>query len=504
MADDEVVIVGSGPTGAVAAWTLVNAGYKVTLLESGNSFPQGLHLRWRDREIKRSLPASIWDYATYPYHENRGDAFTRWIKAHVLGGLGNFWGGVVLRYAPDDFTVGGEVSDFFRWPISYSELEPYYGKIEQIIGVRGDQKSVPTLPACRIRRLRTLSAEMFDLAESALELNRWLVPLNDVYGKSSIISTIPTPFNIGVRLIKQIQGRRNFRIISDAHVTRLLFHKANGYASGVEYIDRKTQELHLRSAKVVVLAAGQLGSTHILLNSCATSTASGIRNEHGLLGHYLHDNTMGVYSYKVDRPVSELNYLSGGAYLTRTDYAKDPSLKSNAFQIYGGIPREQFSNLRTDFRYNPEQLEDEGCRLIFACYGTQIPLESRYISLHPNAKDEYGMPLLSITTHNEPDDLALLDEGRCHAEALMQIAGWKFIPETSSIEPPGTSVHFGGTARMHHNPKFGVVDADNRMHEVPNVYVIDASCFTTSVEKNPTLTAMAIAMRAAHRLSLKH
>ncbi|WP_404791298.1 GMC oxidoreductase [Altericista sp. CCNU0014] len=66
-----------------------------------------------------------------------------------------------------------------------------------------------------------------------------------------------------------------------------------------------------------------------------------------------------------------------------------------------------------------------------------------------------------------------------------------------AIEPPGTSVHFGGTIRMHDNPNFGVLNAFNAMHDIPNVFVVDASCFTTCVEKNPTLTAMAIAMRAA-------
>jgi choline dehydrogenase-like flavoprotein len=69
------------------------------------------------------------------------------------------------------------------------------------------------------------------------------------------------------------------------------------------------------------------------------------------------------------------------------------------------------------------------------------------------------------------------------------------------IEPPGTAVHFGGSVRMHHSPRFGMVDAWNRLHAVPNVLVVDPSAFTTGPEKNPTLTAMALASRASQRLA---
>jgi choline dehydrogenase-like flavoprotein len=77
------------------------------------------------------------------------------------------------------------------------------------------------------------------------------------------------------------------------------------------------------------------------------------------------------------------------------------------------------------------------------------------------------------------------------------------------IEPtlfPGTAAHYGGSARMHARPQYGVVDGWNRVHGAPGVLVCDASCFTTAAEKNPTLTVMAIAARAAARLAhdLRH
>lgn len=501
MSEDQIVIVGSGPTGSVAAWTLVQAGFKVTLLESGCSFPKGLHVRLWDREIRRPYALEIRDHVAYPRFENLDDPFTRWFKAHFLGGLGSFWGGVVLRFAPEDFTQGELISERFRWPIGYGDLEPYYHRVEQLIGVSGGTTSVPVLPACQVTQALSVPQEFAELALAAEKLDRWLLPTNQVYGKSTILSQIPTPVNVGVRLLSQLRRCQNFRLISHAHVTRLQLHQTKALATGVEYIDRQSGELCFQVGKGVMLAAGQLGSAHILLNSCASNGSEGIDNAQGLIGRYLHDNMYAAYTYQVDRRPLQQSLVS---YLTRPAYAKGKPLQTTGFQVYAGaLNKKPLANakLRANLGLNSQPLQEDGYPLLFACFGTQIPQASRYVSLHPTAKDEYGLPLLRISTCQDQQDMETLAEGRRAAEALMEIAGWQFIPKNMAIEPPGTSVHFGGTIRMHDNPKFGVVNAFNAMHDIPNVFVIDASCFTTCVEKNPTLTAMAIAMRTAHFLS---
>jgi choline dehydrogenase-like flavoprotein len=498
MSNDQVIIIGSGPTGSIAAWTLVNAGINVTLLESGNSFPKDVHIRLWNKEIRRPYALEARDYVPYPNFENEGNSFTRWEKAHLLGGLGNFWGGVTLRFAPEDFTEGELISERFRWPINYSDLEPYYQRVEDLIGVSGHNKSVPGLPACRIRNLRHLPQEFNDLVHAAEHLHRSLLPINEVYGQPFILSQVPSPFNVGVRLLGQLQQRKNFRIIHNAHVTRLVLHKTKALTTGVEYIDRQSGNLCFEAGKVVMLAAGQLGSTHILLNSCSSNFAGGIDDPHGLIGRYLHDNMYAAYLYKVDRPSPKEAVT---LYLTRPDYNADVPLRTTAFQIYAAAHKRPHENLRQNLGLTKMQLNDEGFDLLFACFGTQVPNQSRYVSLHPSAKDQYGLPLLRINTYHDQDDLRTLDKGRHTAEELLKIGGWAFSPNSIAVEPPGTSVHFGGTIRMHNNPKFGVLNALNCMHDIPNIFVIDASCFTTCVEKNPTLTGMAIAMRAADLLS---
>ncbi len=493
--NDQVIIVGSGPTGTVAAWTLVKAGFNVTLLESGCSFPKSLHLRIWNQEIRRSYALEIRDHVAYPQFENLDDPLTRWFKAHLLGGLGSFWGGVVLRFAPEDFTEGESISERFRWPIGYTDLEPYYDRVEHLIGVSGGKRSVPVLPACKVNHTLEVPQEFSDLAVAAEKLDRWLLPTNHVYGKSTSLSQIPSPANIGVRLLCQLRQHKNFRLISNAHVTQLQLHQTKALAAGVEYLDRLTGELCFEAGKAVMLAAGQLGSTHILLNSESNGIA------HGLIGRYLHDNMYAAYTYQVDRPALNKSLIS---YLTRPTYAKGKPLQTTGFQVYAGALNKKpiaNSKLRSNLGSSSRSAQDEGFPLLFACFGTQIPNDSRFVCLHPDAKDEYGLPLLRISTRQDQTDLDTLNQGQCAAEELMEKAGWQFSSKNIAIEPPGTSVHFGGTIRMHENPEFGVLNRMNAMHEIPNLFVIDASCFTTSVEKNPTLTAMAIAMRAADLLS---
>ena len=135
-------------------------------------------------------------------------------------------------------------------------------------------------------------------------------------------------------------------------------------------------------------------------------------------------------------------------------------------------------------------------------FGTTIPQEKYYVKPHHEEKDEFGMAKLDIHISYDDDAICNVVKGRDHLISLLDEAGYSC--KVREIVPqlyPGTSVHYGGTVRMHDSPKYGMLDGWNRLHAVPNVMVVDASSFTTGPEKNPTLTAMALATRAAARLA---
>jgi choline dehydrogenase-like flavoprotein len=135
-------------------------------------------------------------------------------------------------------------------------------------------------------------------------------------------------------------------------------------------------------------------------------------------------------------------------------------------------------------------------------FGSMIPSERFYVRPSVTQTDEFGLPQLEIHLDFEPDVIQNVHSARSSFMELMAEAGYActlnpVVPQCT----PGAAVHYGGTARMHRNRKYGVTDPWSRLHDVPNVVVADSSVFTTSSEKNPTLTAMALAARAARRLA---
>jgi choline dehydrogenase-like flavoprotein len=131
-----------------------------------------------------------------------------------------------------------------------------------------------------------------------------------------------------------------------------------------------------------------------------------------------------------------------------------------------------------------------------------VPEEKYYVAPAKNDKDEFGFPALEVHIRFDENVLDNMVKAREHLMQLMQDAGHKgAIREIVPTLVPGTAKHYGGAARMHASAKFGVTDGFNRLHDIPNVLVVDASCFTTGAEKNPTVTVMALAARSADRLA---
>ena len=127
-------------------------------------------------------------------------------------------------------------------------------------------------------------------------------------------------------------------------------------------------------------------------------------------------------------------------------------------------------------------------------FGSLAPSEANEVRLAEGGK-------LEVRLKFGPETDALLARGRERLMSILSDAGAQPKVADWRVEKPGTSVHYGGTVRMHHSPEHGVLNEWNRPFEVPNLVVADASCFTTNSEKNPTLTAMALSCRAADRLA---
>jgi choline dehydrogenase-like flavoprotein len=196
----------------------------------------------------------------------------------------------------------------------------------------------------------------------------------------------------------------------------------------------------------------------------------------------------------MERPRS---FLSPSAYLTRRPYDSSAPLLATSWTL--GTANIQ-DRIRSRFSLRGTEV---GVQVL----GTMIPSEACVAKPSATKKDEFGLPALEVCIRYSDAEVENVIRSRQYLMSLMDDAGSRAtLGEIVPTLYPGTAAHYGGTARMHAKPAYGVVDAWNRIHQAPNVLVCDAACFTTACEKNPTLTVMAIAARAATRLAgdLKH
>jgi choline dehydrogenase-like flavoprotein len=517
MEHDGVCVVGSGPTGVMTALTLTEAGVPVLMLESGDGYPRRLHVRIRDVELFRPAPPAVREPVADVDFVCEDTA--RWIKAHCVGGLSNYWSGITLRFSRGDFADGERLHPMYRWPVGYDDLRPYYERVEKLIYIRGGREDFETLPACTVSRELGVGREWERFRECCREAGRELAALPDAYGPSTVVSNQGTPQNFALRLLGRLKRSSRFQLLTGAHVTRVLIDSGKRIAHAVEYVDTGTGVFGKISARAIVLAAGPLSSTQILLNSRSASFPAGLGNEHGVLGRYLHDHPLEYAQVEGNFRFRRLDdRRRGGLYVTRQGYADSPPLQANAFLLYGGTflsmtPYLLLLHNRYYFKVIKRMLEARrhssgewvspltGSLMYVCCFGTQVPCYENHVSLDPDKKDRFGVPLLRLNTRYSDSEMENMRAGTKLIPHILEAAGNRVARVSAELQARGTSVHYGGTARMHESPRYGVVDGWNRLHDVKNLLVVDASCFATCVEKNPSLTAMAIAMRAAERLA---
>jgi choline dehydrogenase-like flavoprotein len=240
-------------------------------------------------------------YATAP-----GTDF-HWTRIHAVGGRTNTWARVSLRMAEWDFKPksmqDGAGED---WPISYADLAPYYDKAEDLMGVFGTREGLAVTPDGKYhaptprprcgevalikggtaRRCAGHSDSEGDVPRRTARPPRPAITADRV-----ITDVRPVrAFRLSTRSFRSWLDGANFTLRTGAAVHRVLLDPRTGRARGVEFIDTGTCATYEARAKVVVLGAGAMASTRILLNSTSRAMPQGITNSSGVLGHYLMDN----------------------------------------------------------------------------------------------------------------------------------------------------------------------------------------------------------------------
>ncbi|HXG66138.1 MAG TPA: GMC family oxidoreductase [Blastocatellia bacterium] len=546
----DAIIVGSGAAGGIAAHVLVNKGLDVLLLEVGpkwdpaaafvtaHKWPYEMPYRGRGKPGQYDGLWKINAYTEHLYVNPRVDRYGlapgtdfHWTRIHAVGGRTLTWGRVSLRMSEVDFKPKSLQDGYGDdWPISYSDLAPYYDKAEMLMGVYGTREGLEVLPdgiympPPRMRCGEVMLKKGCEKAGiPAIPMRAAVLTKNHegrfachYCGECDRGCETSSRFCTLDAIIPKLVGRRNFTLRTGAAAWRVLLDPNTKRARGVAYIDTRNRQEYEAYGKTVVLGAGAMESTRILLNSKTREYPNGLANSSGVLGHYLMDSIKsGFISGYLPRlkgaPVMNDDGAGGGhIYIPRhvnlKGGRKAPVLRGWHFQpnsgsrMFPGYAR-GIAGFGAEFKRDVR--EQNPAMISVAGFGESLPNFNNYCEIDPDGlKDRYGVPQLRFNCKWGDNDLKMADLMYDSAEEILRAAGAEILPyRRVPPPPPGDATHEVGTARMGDDPKTSVLNRFCQAHDVNNLFVVDGSSFVSEAEKNCTLTIIALAWRACDYLA---
>jgi choline dehydrogenase-like flavoprotein len=297
----------------------------------------------------------------------------------------------------------------------------------------------------------------------------------------------------------------NLHVAANRVVQSLIYDEKTKKVKGVRIIDNNDLSEREYFGKVVFLCASTIGSTQIMLNSKSKSFPNGIANSSGTLGHYLMDHNYNATAQGDIPGFENENYRGrrpGGILIPNFQYK--PSLGSKhylrGFAFSGGAYREDWKSMQhaDGIGINLKQKLGQAGKWRFnlSAQGEMLPRFENHIALHPTLKDKWGMPQLEINCRwSENEMLMMEDAAKVGAEMLVK-AGLENVTSGATHRSPGIAIHEVGSARMGHDAKTSVLNKYNQSHDVNNLFVTDGASFCSSAVQNPSLTFMALTVRA--------
>ncbi len=509
----DVLIVGSGASGGMAAHILTQKGAKCLLLEAGplvdfnrqRGVKASYELPYRGLGKPGKLPliyqatefnAHQWvdeEKVPYTYAENQPYS---WGRIRMIGGKANFWGRMSYRLSDYEFKAKNHDGFGENWPISYAELSPFYDRVEPIFHVSGRKENLPQLPDGIFEEDATPDGEVLKrIAVGAVKRGTGVTKIRRAQGEGAFASSL----NL---LLPKAQATGNLTIVPNAVVRAVTTDKQTGKANGVSFFDRQSgREMHAE-AKVVVLGASCLESTRILLNS-------NIANSSGVLGHYWHDQfympggVIGIMP-EARNGKAPRDLVGSSGYIPRFR-----NLKTRQKNFIRGYACDLYPGITPDAKLFPAwgaELEAQLASHRNAAIGTTImgetlPRFENHIKLDPTVTDKWGIPVVNFNVKYTDNEHHMAKDAADTISEMFVESGFEILHRNEIMNRTGRSMHELGTCRMGDNPKTSVLNKWNQSHDVKNLFVMDGSSFVTGGSQNPTLTIMSLAMRAAEYLA---
>jgi gluconate 2-dehydrogenase alpha chain len=549
----DVVFVGLGAAGGLAAMPLTQAGLEVVGLEAGPRLSTDDYVADEVRQSRNWMGNAKANQEVPTHRFNSRVAETRprgtvGPMMNAVGGTSIHWGTQAWRFHPWNFHVRSESikrwgagvipagSTIQDWPLTYDELEPYYDKVEYLHGISGKagnirgkldprgnifegprQREFP-LPPMRMTGVNQL------MSDAAKRLGWHPFPTPAGIRSQPYKGLAGCEYHgwcgggchVGAKAGSQLNGipeaekTGKLKVVPGAWVTRVEVDK-EGRASGVTFV--KSGREYFQPAKVVMLSAFTFENVRLLLLSKSDAYPNGLSNNHGQVGkHFISPGGTDVVGLIPGKKLNQW-YGTGGQQIVCDDFEGDAYDSKGEFISYsslrnGGAGSTPISAARGTppniplwgsawkdwVRKYADNVVAAGAHVDFLTY------EENFLDLDPNVKDPMGNPVIRITYDTKPHEQRAWDFYKQKAVLWLKESGVEQIWEGRGL-PRLRAVHSAGGARMGDDPEQNVTDRWAFSHEVPNLGVLGGGTFPTASGRNPTLTVWAMAWRTADHMT---
>jgi choline dehydrogenase-like flavoprotein len=543
----DAIVVGSGISGGWAAKELCEKGLKTLLLERGRNvehlkdYPTATMNPWDFKhrgkldQIKRDNPIMGKCYAldegtehffvkddVHPYVQEKP---FDWIRGYQVGGKSLIWARQTQRWSSFDFEGPGRDGFAIDWPIRYKDIAPWYSHVERFAGISGAKDGLETLPDSESLPPFEMNCVEKEIAGkiSAAYNDRNVIngrcahltkpaPIHTQQGRgqcqarhlcyrgcpfgayfSSNSSTLPWAMRTG-----------NLTLQPNSVVHSVIYDDTKGKVTGVRVVDAETKKMTEYYAKIIFLNAACLNTNLIALNSTSKRFPTGLGNDNGLLGKY-----MAFHNYRGTITANMEGFENNYYYGRKPTQAMMPNFRNVRKQetdfLRGYMVH--YSAARTGWQrgmgmegvgaeFKNALTEPGEWNVFMMIQGEHIPQESSRVYLHPDLKDQWGIPQLVTDIDFIDNDHKILADFHQQGSEMLEKAGAKNIKQHDSKQAPGLDIHEMGGIRMGNDPKTSLLNKWNQFHHAPNVFVTDGACMVSTSTQNPSLTYMALTARA--------
>ncbi|GAB4025765.1 GMC oxidoreductase [Spirosoma koreense] len=546
----DAIVIGSGISGGWASKELTQKGLRVLMLEKGHQLehvtgyenamkdPWQLKYNGRLTEAQKATHPKL--MRDYPYNEmtetywmKDTDALYKevkrfdWYRPNIVGGKSIMWGRQSYRLSDIDFEANAKDGIAVDWPIRYKDVAPWYSYVEKFVGISGEKLNLPQLPDSEFlppmemycvekevrKRIeknfpgRTMTigrvANLSKAGEAQLGVGRApcqyrnKCSLGCPYGAyfSTQSCTLPPAAKTGLLTLRP-----------DSVVTEVLYDENKKRATGVRIVDAVTLQSKEYYAPIIFVCGSSLGTTAILLNSKSNRFPNGLGNDSEQLGHNLMDHHFRIGAsgdWEGDLDKYYIGRRANGIYVPRyRNIGNDKRDYLRGFGYQGGGSRQNWqrniAELSFGAEYKEELTQPGPWTMGLGGFGETLPYYENRMYLDKNEKDKWGMPLVVFDAELRENEKKMRVDMMNDAKEMLESAGVKNVKAYDRGSFLGMAIHEMGTARMGRDPKTSVLNGNNQVHAVKNVFVTDGACMTSASCVNPSLTYMALTARAVN------